>query len=509
VQDVVTASLASEKVWALHQSSSGALWFGTPDNGLYSYVRGDTRLTHYSSDQGLASNSVYTILEDARNRFWMSGASGVDIVSIADLENLAKNPHAGISQRFIAVAEGGRLSPLYGGTQPSGVMTPLGDAWFPTSRGPVQFFGGENDSSPPPKVFLDQVVADGRTFSAESGPIELSANNRNLEITYGSILLAPQDAAQFLYRLENFEETWHYGTNRRVADYTNLPAGHYTFRVRAQDGSGRITERTLAIYKHQYFFLTWWFLSACAAGVVLLIWWVHRQKLRRVESAFQAVLEERARLAREMHDTLIQGCAGVSLLLEACSIETGANVVQTELLDYARTQLASSMDEARQAVWNLRGDESMDFGETLRKLAERVNHSSNIAVECKVEGSAYNFHSSAVHEIAMASREAIYNALLHAKPTRVEVRARFSEEEFTLAVVDDGSGFESNGRIPRGHYGLVGIQERIKRLGGSVQVHSEKSRGTSVQIRLPRTAVCFAVQQKAALEKHPVEEAAK
>jgi signal transduction histidine kinase len=151
----------------------------------------------------------------------------------------------------------------------------------------------------------------------------------------------------------------------------------------------------------------------------------------------------------------------------------------------------------------------MDFGETLRKLAERVNHSSNIAVECKVEGSAYNFHSSAVHEIAMASREAIYNALLHAKPTRVEVRARFSEEEFTLAVVDDGSGFESNGRIPRGHYGLVGIQERIKRLGGSVQVHSEKSRGTSVQIRLPRTAVCFAVQQKAALEKHPVEEAAK
>ena len=404
------------------------------------------------------------------------------------------------------MAEGGRLSPLYGGTQSAGVITADGDAWFPTSRGPVQFLGDESESSPPPKVFLDQVVADGRTLSAQGGPIELSANNRNLEISYGSILLAPQDAVQFLYKLDGFEDTWRYGTNRRVADYTNLPAGHYTFRVRALDGSGRMTERALALYKQQYFFLTWWFLSCCAAAVAVLIWWVHRQKLRRVESAFQAVLQERARLAREMHDTLIQGCAGVSLLLEACSIETGGNSAQAELLDYARTQLASSMDEARQAVWNLRGEESLDFGETLRKLAERVNRSSNIEVECRIEGSTYDFHATAIHEVSMASREAIYNALLHANPTRVYVHACFSEEEFSLSVVDDGSGFESADRIPQGHYGLQGIRERISRLGGSLQVDSAKSHGTSVYIRLPRAAVCSVAHRETTLEKHPMGE---
>ena len=506
VHDAVTAALAPEKVWALHQSASGALWFGTPDNGLFRYAAGETKLTHYSTEQGLASDSIYSILEDARQRFWMSGAGGVAVVSVADLEEMARDARRSLSQRFIAVAEGGRLSPLYGGTQPSGVITADGDAWFPTSRGPVQFFGDESESSPPPKVFLDQVVADGRTLSAQGGPIELSANNRNLEISYGSILLAPQDAVQFLYRLDGFEDTWRYGTNRRVADYTNLPAGHYTFRVRAIDGSGRMTERTVALYKQQYVFLTWWFLSCCAAAVALLIWWVHRQKLRRVEAAFQAVLQERARLAREMHDTLIQGCAGVSLLLEACSIETSGNLAQGELLDYARTQLASSMDEARQAVWNLRGQESLDFGETLMKLAERVSRSSNIEVECVIEGNAYNFHAFAIHEVSMASREAIYNALLHANPTRVNVRACFREEEFTLSVVDDGSGFESSDRIPQGHYGLMGIKERIGRLGGSVQVESAKARGTSVRIYLPRAAVCSLVPRESELEKHPMGE---
>ena len=495
VDDAATVSLAGEKVWALSQSESGALWFGTPDDGLYRYVAGDMKVMHYGSEQGLASNSVYSILEDARQRFWMSGAGGVEIVSVADLEKLPANPRTEISQRFIAVAEGGRLAPLYGGTQPAGVITREGDAWFPTSKGPVQFLGGQNDSSAPPKVFLDQVVADGRTWAGQGTRIELSANNRDVEITYGSILLGPQDAVQFLYKLEGFEENWRYGSNRRVADYTNLPAGHYTFRVRAEDGAGRITERTLAIHKKQYFFLTWWFLSCCAVAVAMLIWWIHRQKLRRVEVAFQAVLEERARLAREMHDTLIQGCAGVSLLLEACSVESSINAAQLELLDYARTQLASSMDEARQAVWNLRGAESMDFSETLMQLAERVNRSSNVEVECSIEGQTYDFQPSAIHEIAMASREAIYNALLHANPTRVEVRAHFGAEEFTLQVVDDGSGFDAGTQVPQGHYGLVGIEERIRRLGGCVQVSSEKARGTSVSIALPRSAVGFAATQ--------------
>jgi signal transduction histidine kinase len=382
---------------------------------------------------------------------------------------------------------------------PAGTMTPDGDAWFPTSKGPVHFLAGEAESSTAPKVFLDQVVADGSALPLHGGPIELAANNRNLEISYGSILLGPQDGVQFEYKLDNFDRDWRYGSNRRVADYTNLPAGSYTFRIRAfEGGSGRMSERSLTIVKRQYFYRTWWFLGLCVAVVAAAIWWVHRQRLRRVETAYKAVIEERARLAREMHDTLIQGCAGVSLLLEAATAEASSDEVQPELLEllgYARTQLASSIDEARQAVWNLRGKESAHFGETLRKLTERLGRSSEIKFECRVEGNAYEFHSTAMHEIAMASREAIYNALLHANPSRIEVRATFGEESFELAVEDNGSGFESTNHAPQGHFGLLGIEERIRRLGGSVRVTSAVALGTSVYIQVPRSAVCFELRQ--------------
>ncbi len=492
VEDAATRRLAGAKVWSLDQTPNGALWIGTRDDGLYRVASPGAAPKHFTIDQGLASNSVFQILDDTHGRFWMSGENGVSVIAIADLDRLATDPHFDLSKRFFAVSAGGELSPLYGGTMPAGALTSDGDVWFPTSKGPVRFLAAGDDPHAVPRVFLDPVVADGRTFPVTTGRVDLSASSRNLEIAYGSILLGPQDAVQFQYKLENFDRDWRYGSNRRVADYTNLPAGQYTFRIRAFEGSGdRRAERTLQIVKHQYFFLTGWFLSGGAVLLALVIWWMHRLKLRRVELAFQAVLEERARLAREMHDTLIQGCAGVSLLLEAASAnDLSAGSDRVELLDYARIQLAAAMDEARQAVWNLRGQESLDFAETLQRMAERLDRSSTIDIACTVEGEAYDFNATAIHEITMASREAIFNAILHANPANISVRANFGAEVFTLTVVDDGSGFETSPDPNEGHFGLKGIQERIKRLGGSVELVSAIDRGTRISIRVPRAAVC-------------------
>jgi ligand-binding sensor domain-containing protein/signal transduction histidine kinase len=492
VENAATRALKEEKVWAVHESDhdhgQGTIWLGTHGDGLFRFK--SSVLTHYTTEEGLASNSIYSILEDNKGTFWIGGASGVMSVSIHELEDPERSPHAYLSQRFFGVSEAGGLSPLYGGTQPAAAITQDGEVWFPTTKGPVRILARDVGTSTVPKVFVDQVVADGRTLPAR-GVMRLAADNANLEISYGSILLGPQDAVQFQYKLDGFDRDWRYASTRRVADYTNLPAGQYTFRVRAFEGGlGRETEKTLTIVKSQYFYRTPWFVSCCVAFIALIAWGIHYQRLRRLRMAFQAVIEERARLAREMHDTLIQGCAGVSLLLEACaSAKGGDNAVQLELVDYARTQLAASIDEARQAVWNLRGTDSSDFGDTLRKLAQRTERGSSIAVECTVEGDEYDFHSIAMHEITMVSREAVYNALLHANPTRIAVHANFGEEEFSLRVEDDGSGFEYSRIAPEGHYGLLGIEERIKRLGGTVQVNSAASRGTRIFIRVPRMAV--------------------
>ncbi len=504
-QNVATRALAGEKVWALDQTAVGILWIGTRDHGLYRFDPASNTMAHFTTEQGLASNSIYQIIEDRKGHLWMSGANGVDVVSAADLGRLAQDSHAYVGQRFFSVSTGGELTPLYGGTMPSGTMTPDGNIWFPTSKGPVEFLTHDAEYSTVPRVFLDEVVADGRTLRPQRDAIVLPAGNRNLEFSYGSILLGPQDDVQFQYKLEGFDPDWRFGSNRRVADYTNLPAGPYTFRVRAFQGGGPLTERAQPILKRQYFFLTGWFLTGCVVMLGLIAWWIHRQKLRRVQLAFHAVLEERARLAREMHDTLIQGCTGVSLLLEAASNEAGLSASrEVELLDYARTQLASSIDEARQAVWNLRGQESTDLGETLKTLAERLDRSSNVTVDYTVSGKTHGFRPAAVHEIGMAGREAIYNALLHANPTRIEVRADFGPEEFCLTVVDNGSGFETARHAPQGHFGLQGIEERIHGLGGSVTVTSETGRGTRVAIYVPRAAVSD--NKARAPEKNAIEE---
>ncbi len=490
IEDAATRALSGEKVWTLNQTASGALWIGTRDDGLYRFDGASKAIAHFTTEQGLPSNSVYQIVDDRRGHLWMSGANGVAVVSVADLERLAHDPHASVGRRFFAVSTGGELTPLYGGTMPAGTMTPDGDIWFPSSKGPVEFLSRDADVATVPKVFLDQVVADGHTLSPQVAPVVLPAGNRSLELSYGSILLGPQDAVQFQYKLEGFDPDWRFGSNRRVADYTNLPAGRYTFRVRAFQGGGPATERDQRIVKRQYFFVTWWFLGGCAALLALVTWWLHRQRLRRVRLAFQAVLDERARLAREMHDTLIQGCMGVSLLLEAASAEAASSASpEVELLDYARTQLAASIDEARQAVWNLRGHASADLQETLVTLTERLNRSSNVNVAYTVTGDAYAFDQGAVHEIGMASREAIYNALLHAAPTRIEVNASFGRGEFCVTVADDGSGFETTQRPPEGHFGLKGIEERVLRLGGNVEIRSAAGRGTVVAIRVPRAAL--------------------
>ncbi len=368
VQNAATTALKTEKVWAIHQSESEALWFGTRDGGLYRYA--NDKLIHYTTEQGLSSNSIYSILEDVQGRFWISGARGVSSISIAELEYPRESEHGYLSQRLFGISETGGLASLYGGTQPAGAITPDGKVWFPTSKGPIYLSTQEIDQSVVPRVFIDQISAEGRRMPLGDG-IRLAAGSSNLEIDFGAILLGPQDAVQFQYMLQGFDPDWRFAGAQRAAHYTNLPAGSYTFRVRAsQGGEAQYSESTLPVFKSEYFYRSWWFLSLCLVVATLIVMASHYLRLRRVRAAFQAVLDERARLAREMHDTLIQGCTGVSLLLEACASARDGEV-RAELVDFARTQLASSIDEARQALWNLRG--------TLRRIFKSLLSAPNEA----------------------------------------------------------------------------------------------------------------------------------
>jgi signal transduction histidine kinase len=212
-----------------------------------------------------------------------------------------------------------------------------------------------------------------------------------------------------------------------------------------------------------------------------------------MQTRFSAVLEERNRLAREMHDTVIQGCTGTSALLEAmASTAAESRTPDRELLEYARLQIRSTINEAREAVWNMRQqrEKEIDLVEALGVAVTQLNREHGCTVSFAHNPERLNVGASGAHEIIMTVREALYNSIQHSGTDRVRLEVQGSEEgNLTISVTDHGCGF-SAGKTNlenEGHYGIVGMRERIQRLGGKFYLSSEPGTGTTVQFSLNRS----------------------
>ena len=491
VKDTVTETLKNEKIWAIREDSDGGLWFGTRSGGLYRWRFG--KLTHYTTTQGLASNSIYELLEDAKNNFWISGPNGISVINRRELDIIAENPSHPLSLTLYGISDGLETTQLFGAEKPGGVVTSRGEAWFASNRGLVRISlePAQLPSSVP--VVIDQVLADGLE-TAGGASISLAPDNSKLEMHYSVIQLRSQERVRFRYRLEGFDKTWTEAGSRRVAYYTNLAPGRYRFRVAAfeMNNPQQISETWVAIVQEPHFYRTSWFLACCVFLAAALIWGGHKFRMRQMHSRFEAVLHERGRLAREMHDTLIQGCAGVSALLEAqCSLSESEAAAKESLLNCARTQLRATIDEAREAVWNLRhahkGSKAA-LVPMLQHMTEQITNESSVPVTFCVQGRAFDVDEAAAHELLMVVREALHNALRHGRPDRVEVVAAFENEEFSVRVRDNGCGLDTTltSSPSNGHYGLIGMKERAKRLGGRITLKSRPGHGTELTLYVPR-----------------------
>ena len=490
VQDEATKSLIQKKVWAIHEDKDGGLWFGTRNDGLYRWKRGS--LTHFSTEQGLASDSIYQIVEDAKGGFWISGPNGISLLNRHELDAAADHPGQPLALTLYDISSEVEGAQIYGGRQPSGCLDAHGDAWFPSNRGPIHISGNTARHPLVPPVVIDEVLVDGRVVSTNL-PVVIAPGNNRLEISYSPILLRSQDGVRFRYRLDGFDASWIDAFTRRVATYTSLPPGKYTFHVAAFEVNApkAISETSLAITQKPRFYRTPWFVSCCLLIVVAIIFGAYQFRLWQIKMRFEAVLDERSRLAREMHDTVIQGCASASALLEALSsLNQMGNDLAQDLLNHARTQVRSTIDEARQAVWNLRQRNPAEnsFAPALQRMAEQIARESGIPVACEFAGKPFVLNQFATHELMMMAREAVYNAVLHAKPTRIDINLCFTRSGLTLEVRDDGSGFDPSAIQTHQdrHYGLVGMRERVQSVGGQFKLESAMGKGTSVRIQIPR-----------------------
>lgn len=492
VHDATTSALGSEDVYALHQDADGGMWIGTHVRGLYRYR--DGHLSHYTTANGMGSDEIDSILEDNQGHLWISSSSGVMLLNRQQLDAKVVNPAQPLTLRIFPANEGGKSAQFYGGMQPSGVLTRTGEAWFPTSQGLWGIRPDKLEHALISNLNIDAVTVDGHPAPL-SGKLNLNADSDRVEIAYAPVLLRSQDGLRFRYRLDGYDRNWTYTNGQqRLATYTNLPAGNYTFHVEAweTDHPEHVIGASIKIHKKQHFYQTLWFSALCLLAVALVSLLVYRARMKQIQERFKAVLAERTRLAREMHDTLIQGCVGVSALLKAASSgEIEDSESRSHLIEYAATQIHSTVDEARQAVWNLRSDEhtQIDLEMALRHMAGLIGHEYGVAIVCRVLGPSFPMGLKTQHELMMVARESIFNAVLHGKAQKIEVEVAYLPDLLTVVIKDDGQGFDVSAAFSEGHFGLLGIRERIRGLDGKLEIRSAPGLGASVQIEVPRTAV--------------------
>ncbi|HKX29895.1 MAG TPA: two-component regulator propeller domain-containing protein [Blastocatellia bacterium] len=494
VTDPLLERFRGRKVWALHEDSDGQIWIGTQGDGLFLWH--DQTLTQFTTKAGLPNNKIHFIAEDARENLWMSGPSGIAVVSRRELEALARTgpapPGSGqLAVRIYSTAEGLSTNQMNGGVQPAGALLASGEAWFPSTKGAVRIEPDGPDRKGSPPVLIEQVMADDHAVQL-SESLRLSPGRGKLEIHYTAISLRSPDRIRFKYRMEGFDHDWTDAGQRRVAYYTNLPPGNYRFQVMAyeMDAPRHATEQGLNIEWRPHFYETAWFLALLALVAFVVVWGCYRLHVRNIRQRFAAVLEERNRLAREMHDTLIQGCVGISALLEAASSAREVSpTLSHDLIDRARSEVRAAVDEARLAVWNLRQASGAGLVAAISQLARRKEVETGIPVEFESSGAPLTLTPESEWGVIMIIREALQNAIRHAAPQHLTVRLSFDRRGLQVEIEDDGCGFDTSAVQPASarHYGLIGMRERTEKLGGKFQLKSAPGQGTRVHLKIPLT----------------------
>jgi signal transduction histidine kinase len=311
-------------------------------------------------------------------------------------------------------------------------------------------------------------------------------------LEYSAIRLRSQERIRFRYKLEGFDHDWTEPLSSRVANYTNLPPGGYRFSVQAFEMNmpEKVTESSLAIEWRPHLYRTGWFIALCTVLILAGVFAVYRLRLRQVHDRFEAVLEERNRIAREMHDTVIQGCTSTSALLEAVvSLDPKGSGALRDLLDTARNQVRATVDEARRAVWNLRQRETVspEISHLLEQMAQQVTHSSRVPVSFKASGNAIALDRTIEYVVLMVAREAVTNAVHHAQPREIRVNVKFETDNVRMQVQDDGRGFDVEEilAMPGVHFGIIGMRERIEDVGGRFEINSSPGKGTQLSMEVP------------------------
>jgi len=517
----------------LSTDSSGKLWFGYRDNEIAiiegthvqmlgpkqglnvgivlaiafhsdrTWIGGNENASLYKDDRfwplmradGAAFTGVSGIAEDDAGGLWLNGSTGVSYIAPGEIDAFSKAPTRRVTAETLNFEDG--LNGIAAQIRPlnTALKSADGRIWITTSAGAYWIDPKHIRRNPmPPTVLLKSVRTNGVSYALGTD-VALPVHSTNLEFQFTAASLSIPSRVRFKYRFEGVDADWQDAGSRRQAFYTNIAPGAHRFEVAAANEDGVWSQSAVAanIMIAPTFYQTRWFYAVCATAMLATLWQLYRLRVRllakQMGARMGARLEERERIARELHDTLLQSTQGLILLFQGFAGRLARPDPMRTQMESALDQADQLLNEARDRVSDLRTTGiNSDLAGALTRFAEELFSGGTVAFTIVATGSPTILTLSAADDIYRIGREGLSNASVHAHASNIEVEIAYEAEQLRMRIRDDGRGISSE-ILQKGarahHFGLQGMRERAQRIGGVFNIWSREGAGTELELIVP------------------------
>jgi len=452
----------------------------------------DGRALTLGMRNGLPCEGVNGLVWDARGNLWLQTACGLVEIEQPELQRWWMHPESTVQFRYFDALDGEKPGAAF--YQPT-ARSKDGRLWFANGR-LLQMIDPANlpRNSIPPPVHVEEIVANRKHYSPD-GMVRLPRLTRDLEIDYTALSFVAPQKVHFRYRLDGYDKDWQDSGTRRQAFYTDLPPGNYQFRVTASNSDKVWNESgaTASFYIVPAFYQTSWFSMLCAIAAIgsfYIIYLIHlKQVTSRIQEQLATRLEERERIARELHDTLLQGFQGLMLRFQSVLKNIPAEAPARQMMESALDRADEVLLEGRQRVHNLREEGMTGDGpwENLARWGNELAQGRSTRFSAAIVGTPQPLDPTVCDEVYQIGREALNNAFLHAFANQIEMEITYDRRQVRLVVRDDGAGMDNEilKRGRSGHWGLSSMRERSQKIGAQLNIWSHGGAGTEIHLSIP------------------------
>jgi signal transduction histidine kinase/ligand-binding sensor domain-containing protein len=496
---------------AFFRDADGLVWVGTRGDGLW-LIEGD-RAIQFTVKDGLYDDELFGVAADDDGRLWMACSRGGFFVEIAELRRFAAGTTDRLTSTPFSPTDAQRAVECQAGVQPAVWKMQDGRIWFSTILGLLVIDPRHMQRRLPPlRVVVDGVKINGHPENPRQIG-DVPPGRTSVEFHYTALSYASPTRTTFHYRLVNFDKEWIDAGARREAFYTNLPPGSYTFRVRAAtlDGTSNEAAGPVTFTLQPYLYQRTWFLPSALGLAALTGWIAYRLRVRRIKAQWRAVLAERNRIARELHDTLMQGFSGVTMQLQALAARLPESR-ERGTLDEIIADAGICLREARRSVAGLRStpDGEPGLASAVAQAARQITETHDVRLLLRLGPGPEGLAADVEYNLIRIVQEAVTNAVKHAGASTIEIVLDASPQRLRISIRDDGAGFDADadGHLQGEHYGLIGMRERASQIGADLRLTSEPGRGTTVTLERPTAPASASIPNGAASPGRRTEERA-